>query len=202
MTNKTIRLSVTIAMSAGFLLAGINTRAYPPFMKASAKFGAKDCAFCHTKPDGGKALTKRGKWLVAERDKRNANVIDVEWLSDYEAASSAAKPGTTWAEMDAFGELMAKTFPPAEQGDLAPIRERSAELAEKAKQWLDSKPPKACSSPKLRTQLVSLSNESKVLSASIAKGATEEQIKTALAPLQKRYQDIAGACRLEKQKQN
>jgi mono/diheme cytochrome c family protein len=203
MTNKTMRLSIAIAMSVGFLLAGINTQAYPPFMKASAKFGAKDCAFCHTKPAGGKGLTKRGKWLVAERDKRNANVIDVDWLSEYETASSStAKPGSTWAEMDAFGELMTQTVTPAERGDFAPIRERSGDLAEKAKKWLDSKPPKACALPKVRSQLVSLSNDSRLLSESIAKGATDEQIKTALASLQKRNQEIVSACPPEKPKQD
>ena len=34
------------------------------------KFGAKDCAFCHTLPSGGNKWNARGKWLIAEKKRR------------------------------------------------------------------------------------------------------------------------------------
>ena len=47
-----------------------------------------------------------------------------------------------WPEMKAFHEIMAKTFHPAEKGDLAPIKKMSSELAKKASLWAASTPPK------------------------------------------------------------
>ena len=74
---------------AALLFAGIvgttftTTQAYPPFVKKAAKFGAKDCMYCHTKAEGGEGWNKRGDWLIAEKDKRKADAVDPEWLADY-----------------------------------------------------------------------------------------------------------------------
>ena len=51
-------------------------------------FPAQNCQYCHTdkmpKKDTFKAddLNDRGKWLMAEKDKRKAE-IDLNWLKDY-----------------------------------------------------------------------------------------------------------------------
>ena len=34
-------------------------------------------------PEGGEGWNERGDWLMAEKDKRKADAIDVEWLADY-----------------------------------------------------------------------------------------------------------------------
>ena len=57
--------------------------AFPPFVAKSRKFGAKDCTFCHVDPEGGPPWNDRGKWLIAEKERRGAEVVDVEWLADY-----------------------------------------------------------------------------------------------------------------------
>lgn len=71
-------------------LAG-QSSAYPPLLNKARKFGAKDCTFCHVEPDGGPPWNERGKWLVAEKERRKAEVVDVEWLVNYKPASSAGK---------------------------------------------------------------------------------------------------------------
>jgi hypothetical protein len=49
----------------------------------AAKFGAKDCTFCHLEKEGGEGWNERGKWLVAEKDRRHADAVDVEWLTEF-----------------------------------------------------------------------------------------------------------------------
>jgi hypothetical protein len=64
---------------------------YPPFLAKSRKFGAKDCTFCHVDPLGGPPWNDRGKWLIAEKDRRKADIVDVEWLADYKPEKAADK---------------------------------------------------------------------------------------------------------------
>jgi ketosteroid isomerase-like protein len=89
---KTIKILVAIIFLVGVVasLAG-QSFAYPPFLAKAKKFGAKDCTFCHIDPDGGPPWNERGKWLVAEKDRRNADIVDVEWLAEYKAAGQPAK---------------------------------------------------------------------------------------------------------------
>jgi hypothetical protein len=78
-------LAVTAAIVVGPALANA-----PLMAKAKQQgFPAKDCRYCHVskmpakesfKPDD---LNERGKWLAAEKDKRQAKDIDVAWLKDY-----------------------------------------------------------------------------------------------------------------------
>lgn len=63
-----------------------------PAMFAKAKqsgYPAQNCQYCHVskvpskeafKPDD---LNERGKWLAAEKDRQNAQEIDVDWLKNY-----------------------------------------------------------------------------------------------------------------------
>jgi hypothetical protein len=59
--------------------------AFPPFLAKAKKFGARDCTFCHVKKKGGEPFNVRGKWLISEKEKRNADAVDPEWLTDYKA---------------------------------------------------------------------------------------------------------------------
>lgn len=89
--HHTMKQQIKLALAVALLMTGIGTaftaKAYPPFVKKATKFGAKDCLFCHQKPEGGEGWNKRGQWLMAEKDKRKADAIDVEWLSDYKEGS-------------------------------------------------------------------------------------------------------------------
>ena len=83
MTKNFVKLTISVAAAAILLGSALTTNAYPPFVKKAAKFGAKDCLFCHKMPEGGEGWNDRGNWLIAEKDKRKADAIDVEWLADY-----------------------------------------------------------------------------------------------------------------------
>jgi len=77
--------AVAIAVAAGVAAA------HPPLVSQAkaAGFPAQNCQYCHVskmpkkdtyKPDD---LNERGKWLLSEKDKRNAKEIVVAWLKDY-----------------------------------------------------------------------------------------------------------------------
>ncbi len=100
---KTNHLQFFLFVTAVMLFIGsvIPVVSYPPFVRQAAQFGAKDCTFCHTKPEGGDGWNTRGTWLKTEKEKRNVARIDVAWLSEYkEAAAAPAKndysKGETW----------------------------------------------------------------------------------------------------------
>jgi hypothetical protein len=111
-----------------------------------------------------------------------------------------AQASDKWAEMDAFHTVMSQTFHPAEEGKLEPIRKRAGEMATKAKQWLDSKPPKIYDVPEIKEMLTKLAAESKALADNIAKGAGDDQVKKGLTALHDRFHEIIGACHAEKKK--
>jgi hypothetical protein len=83
MTKKLIKLSIAIAIVAGVVGSSFSTEAYPLFFRKAQKFGAKNCQFCHKEPEGGEGWNERGQWLIAERERRKADAIDIEWLADY-----------------------------------------------------------------------------------------------------------------------
>ena len=83
MTKNFVKLTISVAAAAILLGSALTTNAYPPFVKKAQKFGAKDCMFCHKQAEGGEGWNDRGNWLIAEKDKRKADAIDVEWLADY-----------------------------------------------------------------------------------------------------------------------
>jgi uncharacterized protein DUF3471 len=84
-----VALSFAIAIIAALASASL---AFPPFVAKSRKFGAKDCTFCHVEPEGGPPWNDRGKWLIAEKDRRAEDVIDVEWLADYKPNAEDKAP--------------------------------------------------------------------------------------------------------------
>jgi hypothetical protein len=92
MAKKLIKLSIAIVVIAGAVGSSFSTRAYPAFLRKAVKFGAKNCLYCHKESAGGEGWNERGQWLIAEKERRKADDIDVEWLADYkEGAKKSAE---------------------------------------------------------------------------------------------------------------
>ncbi|HEU4386829.1 MAG TPA: nuclear transport factor 2 family protein [Blastocatellia bacterium] len=88
---KITKIGVTLALIAMALGAFRETSmGYPQFLAGARKFGAKDCTFCHVKPEGGEPFGPRAKWLIAEKERRGANIVDPEWLADYKPGQKTA----------------------------------------------------------------------------------------------------------------
>jgi len=74
--------------------------ASPDLLADAVKYGARDCSFCHLTPQGGEAHNERGLWLVAERDRRGAETIDVAWLAARDAVVATTEtPRQTVSEV-------------------------------------------------------------------------------------------------------
>jgi hypothetical protein len=88
MNKNLIKLSIALIFIAGLLSSSVSTRAYPQYLKQANKFGAKNCLFCHKEAFGGEGWNERGLWLIAEKERRSAEAIDVAWLSEYKVGEN------------------------------------------------------------------------------------------------------------------
>lgn len=66
--------------------------ALPPYVAKAKKFGAKDCLFCHVREEADATYNERGNWLLKEKERRAADAIDIEWLTDYKPENTEGKP--------------------------------------------------------------------------------------------------------------
>lgn len=91
---RLIKICLTLAfLGAVLTVLAKSSFAYPPFVVRAAKFGAKDCTFCHVSPDGGPPWNARGQWLIKQKELKKADEVDVNWLADYKPGSDT--PSTT-----------------------------------------------------------------------------------------------------------
>ena len=88
------KVQILVALLFVLIVAAVlknESYAYPPFVAKARKFGAKDCTFCHVDPSGGQSWNERGQWLIKEKERRNADSVDPEWLVNYKANRSKKK---------------------------------------------------------------------------------------------------------------
>ncbi len=79
--------AVGLAWSGWILVAGTSSATLSMQKAAKEKgFPAENCLYCHGEKmpkKGAATYNDRGKWLIAEKDKRKAAEVDVAWLKDY-----------------------------------------------------------------------------------------------------------------------
>jgi hypothetical protein len=89
--NKLKGIFAGVFVCGAIALLASQSVAYPPFLAKARKFGAKDCRFCHVNAEGGEPYNVRGQWLIKEKERRNADAVDPEWLVNYKAAKKGKK---------------------------------------------------------------------------------------------------------------
>jgi hypothetical protein len=84
------RLARTIgALALGAWLGAAGEAGATMDMQKKAKaagFAAANCQYCHNEKlpkKGASTNNARGQWLIAEKEKRQAKEVDVNWLKDY-----------------------------------------------------------------------------------------------------------------------
>ncbi|NUM32261.1 MAG: hypothetical protein HUU47_08055 [Bacteroidetes bacterium] len=107
----------------------------------------------------------------------------------------AQEKKTEWKEKNDFHSVMSATFHPSEEGNLEPIKNRSGELVESAKAWMNSTPPKEFDNPKVKKTLKKLYKNSVALDKMIKNKASDEKIKTSLSKLHDIFHQIVEICR-------
>jgi hypothetical protein len=107
-----------------------------------------------------------------------------------------AQEQVVWQELEDFHDVMSQTWHPVEEGNFAPIRERSGELASKADAWKKSKIPAQYAAQKdIKKNLNMLAKETAELNKEIAKGCSDEEIKEELHELHELFHTIVGLCK-------
>ncbi|MFN7691001.1 MAG: hypothetical protein ACK5QU_07970 [Bacteroidota bacterium] len=101
-----------------------------------------------------------------------------------------------WKELKDFHTVMSQTFHPAEEGNLKPIRERSAEMVKAAEAWKKSAIPADYKNVKdIQETLNKLVDGSKNLDKQIKAKASDEEIKKSITALHDVFHTIVGLCR-------
>jgi hypothetical protein len=83
---------IAALVAASFALAGAGSASATVAMQKKAKeagLEVQNCLYCHGEKlpkKGASTLNERGKWLEAEKTKRNAKEADPAWLKDYKEA--------------------------------------------------------------------------------------------------------------------
>jgi hypothetical protein len=85
----TLASAAAVLAALGMLVGVRPAEATMPIQKSAKAAGFVDaakCTYCHAEAlpkKGAATFNDRGKWLVAEKDKRKAAEIDGAWLKDY-----------------------------------------------------------------------------------------------------------------------
>ncbi len=99
-----------------------------------------------------------------------------------------------WKEMDSFHEIMSKTFHPAEEGKLEPIRSRSGEMVEKAVAWKSSTAPKGYDKEAVTKSLNDLVKGAKDIDKLVKENAGDDVLKDKLSALHDVFHQIMEKC--------
>ncbi|MEY2949631.1 MAG: hypothetical protein ACO388_08875 [Saprospiraceae bacterium] len=101
-----------------------------------------------------------------------------------------------WDEaMDSYHDVMAATFHPAEENNLAPLKERYKELADQSISWGEIAIPEKHQGKELENRLEELKSQSVALSEMVEGGSSDEDLKEAIIALHDVFHGIMGACK-------
>lgn len=101
-----------------------------------------------------------------------------------------------WDEaMDSYHDVMAATFHPAEENNLAPLKERYKELADQSISWGEIAIPEKHQGKELENRLEELKSQSIALSEMVEGGSSDEDLKEAIIALHDVFHGIMGACK-------
>jgi hypothetical protein len=107
---------------------------------------------------------------------------------------SAEQVAKDWEDAkEAFHTVMAGTFHPAEEGDLAPLKEKYDQLADVSSKWAKLPMPANEEGKGLDKLLNKLSDESTAI-GKVVQGGNDEDMKNAIFALHDVFHEIVGLC--------
>ncbi len=110
------------------------------------------------------------------------------------SASQSEKKQDTWPELDDYHAVMAKTFHPAEGGDLKPLYANAEELATKASILKKSVVPAKYQKPDVKESVEALEKESVALATMVKKKKSDAELKKAIFALHDRFHEVMEKC--------
>jgi hypothetical protein len=80
-------IGVIVFWASWILLSGTSSATLPIQKKAKELgFEATNCMYCHNEKlpkKGAVTHNERGKWLIAQKEKKGAKEVDAAWLKEY-----------------------------------------------------------------------------------------------------------------------
>lgn len=111
---------------------------------------------------------------------------------------SIAQHGS-WKEMEAFHEVISKTFHPAEENNLKPLKENIAALTEKAMAWKKAKVPAGFNAALTATTLKKLATQVTDLQKAVKDNKEDAILKKKITDVHDTFHQVAEKCRDNKQ---
>jgi len=110
-------------------------------------------------------------------------------------ASAQTRQTAEWREMHSFHEVMSTTFHPAEEGNLAPLREKAGLLVERAEAWKKSAVPAGYNREKTSDTLKRLVKQCKAVKKGVKKGKTDAELTALITTAHEIFHEIMEKCR-------
>lgn len=126
---------------------------------------------------------------------KKAIQLAVMLLAFLPAISFAQSERATWPEMKNFHTYMSSTFHPAEENNLAPLREKSALLFEAAKAWQKSEIPADFKPVETKAALKKLVIQCGAVRKGVEANLSDEKLKTLITEAHDIFHTIVGECR-------
>lgn len=105
-------------------------------------------------------------------------------------AATDPQMGAWNQNVDAYHEVMSSTFHPAENGDLKPLKERAATLAERAETWATTALPASLKGKGLEEKLVLLAKGSRDIANQVASQRSDEELTKAITALHDVFHEV------------
>jgi uncharacterized coiled-coil DUF342 family protein len=100
-----------------------------------------------------------------------------------------------WKEMQDFHELMSKSFHPAEENNLKPLKENAAALEAAAVKWQTSAVPKGYNAVVTKPILDKLVKELKALHVAVKQKKPDASLKEMITSAHNTFHEIMEKCR-------
>lgn len=146
-------------------------------------------------PDGNATKTEPivKEMMMQMYDMGLKPLIDAE-KSKKEESTQEKKKQESWPELDDYHTVMAKTFHPAEEGNLKPLYANAEELATKASILKKSVVPTKYQKPGVKESVEALEKESVALAKMVKKKKSEDELKKAIFALHDRFHEVMEKC--------
>ena len=99
-----------------------------------------------------------------------------------------------WKQMEAFHQVMSKTYHPAEEGNLQPVKDNIDELIKKAKAWQSSSVPAAYKAKPIKPLLDELVTESVAIKEAVAQKKDDGTLKKMITTAHNTFHEIMEKC--------
>jgi superoxide dismutase len=142
-----------------------------------------------------KYQNKRTDYLTAILTAINWDAVNKNYTEALVSPLLKSIEQDTWAELNAFHEVMAETFHPSEDGDLKPIRARSGEFLEKAEALKNGKIPTSFNTPEIKKSIDDLVKGAAALKKMVLQKASDKVLAKKLGELHDVFHTIQGLCR-------